>query len=218
MYRIVYAREMSIRALIGDVRIIPVLTIRNPATAVSLGHALAKGGLTVLEVTLRTAAALDAVQAMVAELPEAVVGVGTVTRPEQFEEVARIGAKFAVSPGLTPALAEAAAASGLAYLPGVATVSEALAARERGLSALKFFPAEQAGGIGALKAIAPVLPEIAFCPTGGVTAKNVLDYLRLPNVFAVGGSWVAPQDLVEAEAWDQIRKLAEAAAGSAKAR
>jgi 2-dehydro-3-deoxyphosphogluconate aldolase/(4S)-4-hydroxy-2-oxoglutarate aldolase len=140
-----------------------------------------------------------------------------VTRPEQFEQAALVGARFAVSPGLTPSLAEGAAASGLAYLPGVATVSEALAAGERGLTALKFFPAEQSGGIGALKAIAPVLPEVAFCPTGGVTAKNAPDYLALPNVFAVGGSWVAPQDLVEAEAWGRIKELAETAAASARA-
>ena len=208
---------MDIRELVGRIRVIPVLTVQEPRRAVLLGRALSRGGLSVLEVTLRTDAALDAVRVMVEELPEAVIGVGTVIRPRQFEDAMRAGAKFAVSPGLTAALADGAASSGVPYLPGVATVSEALAAQERGLSTLKFFPAEQVGGAAALKAIAPVLPQVSFCPTGGITAENASAYLNLPNVFAVGGSWVAPQRLVEAEAWGEIQKLAEAAAASAEA-
>ena len=165
----------------------------------------------VLEITLRSDAALESIRRIAAEVPEVTVGAGTLTRPEHFGHVREAGGRFAVSPGLTPRLAAAAAESGLAFLPGVMTTSEALAAMEHGFSVLKLFPATVAGGVGMLKAIRGPLPELRFCPTGGVRPENLREFLDLPNVICVGGSWVAPSSAVDAEDWGRITELARQA-------
>jgi 2-dehydro-3-deoxyphosphogluconate aldolase/(4S)-4-hydroxy-2-oxoglutarate aldolase len=173
---------------------------------------LAKGGLPVLEVTLRTSAALDALRAMAADAPDAIVGAGTVLNVEQLDHARRAGARFLVSPGCTSALAQAARASGLPFLPGVQTVSEAMALSDLGFRLMKFFPADQAGGLGWLKAVAAPLAGLRFCPTGGIGADTASSYLALPNVACVGGSWVAPRDVVAAGDWHKVERLAAAAA------
>ncbi len=192
--------------------VVPVLTIRRTADAVPLARALLAGGLSVLEVTLRTEAALAAIRSIRAEVPGVIVGAGTLTRPADFAAVEAAGARFAVSPGCTPELAEAAGAHPeITYLPGVATASEVMVAGVAGFECLKFFPAEAAGGIAALKALAGPFPEVRFCPTGGIGAGNAADYLALPNVVAVGGSWPAPEAAIQAGDWPQITRLAAAA-------
>jgi 2-dehydro-3-deoxyphosphogluconate aldolase/(4S)-4-hydroxy-2-oxoglutarate aldolase len=192
--------------------VIPVLIVEEAATAAPLARALAAGGLKALEVTLRTPAALDAIRAMVDAAPDAVVGAGTLMSPLDVKEAAAAGARFGVSPGFTDRLLDAAEDAGLPMLPGVATPGEAMRAAERGLDVLKFFPAEQNGGAAVLKAWASPLAKIRFCPTGGVGAANAPAYLALPNVVCVGGSWVAPSDLVKAGDWAGIEALARAAA------
>jgi len=192
--------------------VIPVLTIEERETAVPLARALAKGGLPVLEITLRTAAAPQAIRAVAAEVPEAVVGAGTVLDPAQFDQVRRAGGQFAVSPGCTDALARAARAGGLPFLPGLQTVSEAMALRELGFGIFKFFPAESAGGLTWIKAVGAPLAGLRFCPTGGITAETAAAYLALPNVACVGGSWVAPRVAVATGDWQSIERLAAAAA------
>ena len=203
---------MDIAAIAGRAPVIPVLTIERVADAVPLARALVKGGLPVLEVTLRTPVALDALRAMAAEVPEAMVGAGTVLNAEQLDQAKRAGARFLVSPGCTRALAAAAGASGLPFLPGVQTVSEAMALSEQGFRLMKFFPADQAGGLGWLKAVAAPLAGLSFCPTGGIGADTASSYLALPNVACVGGSWVTPRDAVAAGDWQKIERLAAAAA------
>ncbi len=201
---------------IGDVLragpVIPVLVIEDENDAVPLARALVAGGVRVLEVTLRTPAAIGAVRAIARDVPDAIVGVGTISRGAEFAEAAEAGARFAVSPGVTEALIRAAAESGLAYLPGVMTPSEVILARAAGLSALKLFPAKQAGGIPMLRAIAGPFPDVTFCPTGGVTAESAPDYLALANVACVGGSWLAPKAAVAAGDWSAITALAGQAA------
>lgn len=192
--------------------VIPVLVIHEAANAVPLGRALVEAGVTVLEVTLRTEAALQAIARLVGEVPGAVVGAGTVTTPETLAAAARAGAAFAVSPGLTPALVDAAKDNALPLLPGVMTPSEAMRAREAGFTRLKLFPAHQAGGVGMLQALAGPLPELMFCPTGGVSPDNAPEYLAQPNVVCVGSSWVAPAGLVTARDWVEIGRRARAAA------
>lgn len=191
--------------------VIPVLTVERVSDAVPLARALAAGGLPAIEVTLRTAAALDAVRAIVAEVPGALAGVGTVTEPADVERACRAGAAFLVSPGTTAALAGALAEAPVPALPGCATVSEAMELAARGFRALKFFPAEPSGGARWLKAVAAPLPSLKFCPTGGIDAANAAAYLALPNVFAVGGSWVAPADAIKAGDFQRITALARAA-------
>ena len=206
------AEIATIASLFAGVRVVPVLTIARVEQAVPLARALAEGGLTHLEVTLRTDCALAAIEAIAARVPEAVPGVGTVLRPQQLGEARSAGARFAVSPGLTPALAEVARATpDLPLLPGVATASEAMVAAGHGFEHVKFFPAGVIGGQAALKALAAPLPDIRFCPTGGVDLSNAGGYLALPNVFCVGGSWVAPADLVEKGDWAAISALARTA-------
>lgn len=200
------------RAILAQTSVVPVVTVSSVAAAVELARALVAGGLPVIEITLRTAAALDAVRAIRAEVPDAIAGVGTVVSEDQFERAVRSGARFAVSPGATQALIDAARGSGLPYLPAVATASEALRLREQGFEVLKFFPAETCGGTRALSAFAAALPEIRFCPTGGLTEVNARSYLALPNVVAVGGSWMMPADAVERGAWDEISAAARRAA------
>ena len=191
--------------------VVPVLTVADASRAVPLAEALVRGGLSALEVTLRTPAALDALIA-IGRVEGAVVGAGTLLTPEDVVAARRAGARFGVSPGATPRLVEAARASGLPFLPGVATPSEAMAAAEQGFEILKFFPAEPAGGAAALAAWAGPLRHLRFCPTGGIGADNAGDYLELPNVLAVGGSWVAPAEAVAAGDWERIEALARDAA------
>ena len=204
-------RNRRLSAILTAAPVVPVLTIDNRDYAVSLAKALVAGGLTALEVTLRTSAALDAIRAIIAEVPGANVGAGTVTDPSQYKAVEKLGAKFVVSPGATPALIAAASESDVPYLPGVATAGEAMSLYEQGYQTLKFFPAEQAGGAAYLKALSAPLPAIRFCPTGGVSAGNAATYLALPNVICVGGSWVAPAQAVAAGDWAAVTALARAA-------
>ena len=199
---------MDIAAVAALAPVIPVLTIEKATDAVPLARALVKGGLPVLEITLRTRAAIDALKAITADVPDAVVGAGTVMNETQLDQALRAGARFGVSPGCAPALTSAIEKSGMPFLPGVQTVSEALALAERGFRLLKFFPADTAGGTAWLKAIAAPLPEIQFCPTGGINQENTPNYLSLPNVVCIGGSWVAPRTAVAAGRWAEIEKLA----------
>jgi len=191
--------------------IIPVLVVDDVAHARPLAEALIAGGLPVLEVTLRTPAALDVIAAM-AEVEGGVVGAGTLVTPDDVVAAKAVGAQFGVSPGSTDALIAACEAEELPLLPGAATATEAMALYERGYDMLKFFPAEASGGAAMLKAIGAPLPQISFCPTGGVSPENAESYLSLPNVICAGGSWVAPKDLVEAGDWSGIKALARAAA------
>ena len=193
--------------------VIPVLVIEDLAQAVPLAKALVAGGVRVLEVTLRTPVALAAIRAMADEVPEAIVGVGTLTRPEDFTEARDAGACFGVSPGLTPALIEAARQSGLPLLPGVMTPSDVIAARQAGFEQLKLFPARQAGGMGMLQALAGPFPDVTFCPTGGITAETAPEFLALPNVGCVGGSWLTPKAALLAGDWGRITELAREANG-----
>ncbi|MBZ9995729.1 2-dehydro-3-deoxy-phosphogluconate aldolase [Mesorhizobium sp. BH1-1-4] len=198
-------------SLLNGQPVIPVLKIANVADAVPLARALARGGLPAIEITLRTADALEAIRRVAGEVEEAIVGAGTILDSKQFDQAASAGSRFIVSPGITSQLLAAAADSEVPLLPGAITPGEIMAAREAGLRFLKFFPAEQSGGIASLKAFASPLADIKFCPTGGITGKNAADYLALPNVVCVGGSWVAPDELVKAGKWDEIEALARAA-------
>jgi 2-dehydro-3-deoxyphosphogluconate aldolase/(4S)-4-hydroxy-2-oxoglutarate aldolase len=191
--------------------VIPVLTVEDAARAAPLARALVAGGLPVIEVTLRTPAALAAIAAM-AEVEGAVVGAGTLLGPADVAAAAAAGARFGVSPGATPGLLEAVAAAGLPFLPGAATASEVMALLDRGHRVQKFFPAEVAGGVAALQALAGPLPQVAFCPTGGITPARTPAYLALANVLCVGGSWVAPAAAVRAGDWRRITALAREAA------
>lgn len=196
-------------------RIVPVLVLDDVDTAVPLAQALVAGGLRTLEITLRTASALACAEAIAAKVPEALVGLGTLTRPEHFVEAREVGARFLVSPGLTERLAEAATATGLPYLPGVATVTEAMIAREYGFRELKFFPAMLNGGVPALRGMAPLLQDVRFCPTGGIKADNIREILGLPNVFALGGTWLTPAEAVRERRWGVIEDLAREASALA---
>ena len=193
--------------------VIPVIAIEHPDHALPLARALVAGGIRVLEVTLRTPHGLDAIRAIAEQVPDAIVGVGTLTRPEELAQAREAGAVFGVSPGLTPALVAAAKTSGLPLLPGVMTPSEVMAAREAGFFQLKLFPAVPAGGVGMLNAIAGPLPDVLFCPTGGVSQDNAAQFLACRNVACVGGSWLTPSDAVKAGEWDRITSLAKAASG-----
>ena len=192
--------------------VIPVLVIDDLATARPLAEALVAGGLPALEVTLRTPCALDAIREM-AQVPGGVVGAGTLLTPEDVRAAKAAGALFGVSPGATDMLLQACEDADLPLLPGAATATEAMALLERGYTVQKFFPAEASGGAPALKSIGAPLPQIRFCPTGGVSLANAPDYLSLPNTLCVGGSWVAPSGLVTAGDWDGITALARQAAG-----
>lgn len=188
--------------------IVPVITIEDLAHAVPLANALVSGGVRMLEITLRTACAWDAIRAVQTEVPEAIVGVGTVTSTEQFERAAREKVSFVVSPGATDTLLDCAKEWGGAYLPGVATPSEVMRARDAGFKRQKFFPAGAAGGSAMLSALSAPLSDVMFCPTGGIGSANMAEFLALPNVFAVGGSWLTPTDLVKSQNWAAINALA----------
>ncbi|CAL9435870.1 bifunctional 4-hydroxy-2-oxoglutarate aldolase/2-dehydro-3-deoxy-phosphogluconate aldolase [Streptomyces sp. enrichment culture] len=192
--------------------VVPVVVVDDLADAVPLAKALVAGGLPAIEVTLRTPVALDAIRAIAGEVPGAVVGAGTVVTAEQVAEVMAAGARFLVSPGWTEALLEAMRASGAPFLPGVSTTSEVVALLERGVREMKFFPAEAAGGTAYLKALAAPLPQARFCPTGGISPASAPEYLALPNVGCVGGSWMLPKDAVAGRDWGRVEALAREAA------
>jgi 2-dehydro-3-deoxyphosphogluconate aldolase/(4S)-4-hydroxy-2-oxoglutarate aldolase len=197
--------------------ILPVLTIEREADAVPLARALYEGGLRVIEITFRTEAAAASIAAIRRELPQVTVGAGTLLRAADVAAAVHAGAKFLVSPGVTPELAGAALATDLPYLPGVATPSEIMAARALGICVMKLFPAEALGGIALLRALAPVFAGIAFCPTGGIDERSAEHYLALPNVPTVGGSWMAPRDAIASGDWPRICRLAERAAAIGRA-
>ncbi|WP_299503133.1 bifunctional 4-hydroxy-2-oxoglutarate aldolase/2-dehydro-3-deoxy-phosphogluconate aldolase [uncultured Roseobacter sp.] len=196
------------REICGLAPIVPVLVVKDAGHARPLAEALVAGGLPALEVTLRTPAALEVISEM-AKVPGGVVGAGTLVTPQDVKNAKAAGAKFGVSPGATDALLDACEAEDLPLLAGAATASEAMRLFERGYDVLKFFPAEASGGAPALKAIGGPLPQISFCPTGGVSPKNAESYLSLPNVICAGGSWVAPADMVLAGDWTGIEALAQ---------
>lgn len=202
-------------ALLATLRlapVVPVLTVHGPEDAVPLAHALVAGGLRVLEVTLRTEGALRAIEAMAREVPDAVLGAGTILSPAQAKEAKDAGSTFLVSPGATDALVRAADDLAIPFLPGVATASEAMRMAEAGRRILKFFPAEPAGGAAYLKALGAPLPDLLFCPTGGIDAAKAKSYLALKNVVCVGGSWVMPADALKAGDWATVTALAREAA------
>jgi 2-dehydro-3-deoxyphosphogluconate aldolase/(4S)-4-hydroxy-2-oxoglutarate aldolase len=203
---------MTLLDIMRTSAVIPVIAIDEPEHAVPLAKALVAGGIRVLEVTLRTKHGLGAIKAMAA-VEGAIVGVGTLTQPEEFAAARDAGAVFGVSPGLTPALIAAAKSSGLPLLPGVMTPSEVMAAREQGFRQLKLFPAVPAGGVGMLSAIYGPLPDITFCPTGGISQETASQFLALKNVACVGGSWLTPKDAIAAGDWGRITDLAKAASG-----
>jgi 2-dehydro-3-deoxyphosphogluconate aldolase/(4S)-4-hydroxy-2-oxoglutarate aldolase len=193
--------------------VVPVVVVEDLTDAVPLARALVAGGLPAIEVTLRTPVAVDAIRAIAAEVPDAVVGAGTVVTPAQVSEVVAAGARFLVSPGWTDVLLEAMRASGVPFLPGVSTTSEVVALLERGVREMKFFPAEAAGGTAYLKSLAGPLPQARFCPTGGIGPDSAPEYLALPNVACVGGTWMLPKDAVADRDWGRVEALARAAAG-----
>ncbi|WP_129641925.1 bifunctional 4-hydroxy-2-oxoglutarate aldolase/2-dehydro-3-deoxy-phosphogluconate aldolase [Peristeroidobacter agariperforans] len=209
---------MNIRSILALAPVVPVITVEHIDHAVPLARALCAGGLRVLEVTLRTPAALPAIEAMRKAVPDAVVGVGTLARPGDFVTAGNAGAQFGVSPGLTAEMAAAARAASFPMLPGIMTPTELLAGLAWGYDTFKLFPAQQAGGIGMLKALGAPFPEVVFCPTGGISRATAPDFLALPNVACVGGSWVAPTDKIRAGDWAAIEALAKDAASLAKAK
>ncbi|MFF4013913.1 bifunctional 4-hydroxy-2-oxoglutarate aldolase/2-dehydro-3-deoxy-phosphogluconate aldolase [Streptomyces sp. NPDC001843] len=193
--------------------VVPVVVVSDAADAVPLARALVAGGLAAIEVTLRTPAALEAIRAISEEVPDAVVGAGTVLTPGQVTQCVAAGARFLVSPGWTDTLLGAMRASGVPFLPGVSTASEVVALLERGVREMKFFPAQAAGGTAYLRSLAGPLPQARFCPTGGIGPDNAREYLSLPNVGCVGGTWMVPADAVAARDWARVEELARGAAG-----
>lgn len=206
------ARMARVDEVLGRAPVLPVLSIANLEDAVPLARALVDNGLPVLEVTLRSFVALDAIARIVREVPQAVVGAGTVLEPAQLAAVAEAGAAFAISPGATDALYDAAAASPIAWIPAVATASDIMRGLDRGHRRFKFFPAESSGGVAAVKSFAGPFPQVKFCPTGGIEAASAPRYLALPNVATVGGSWMVPGDALKARDWTRIGALAAEAA------
>ena len=204
------SNAMTLLEIMHAATVIPVIAIDDPKDAVPLAEALVAGGIRVLEVTLRTAHGLEAIRAM-AQVPGAIVGVGTLTQGDEFAAARDAGAVFGVSPGLTPSLINAARNSGLPLLPGVMTPSEVMVAREHGFRQLKLFPAVPAGGVGMLNAIGGPLPDVTFCPTGGISIETAPQFLACKNVACVGGSWLTPADAVAQRDWDAITQLARAA-------
>ncbi|MDJ0940526.1 MAG: bifunctional 4-hydroxy-2-oxoglutarate aldolase/2-dehydro-3-deoxy-phosphogluconate aldolase [Woeseiaceae bacterium] len=203
---------MDATELLAPYRVVPVVVINDASTAVPLAETLVAAGIGVIEVTLRTDAALAAIEAIAAKVPDMLVGAGSLRTTSQFDDVANAGAKFGVSPGSTTALVKAAKSRGLPYVPGAATPSEMLALFEQGIRLQKFFPAEAAGGIPMLKSVASPLPDVSFMPTGGIDVELAKDYLALPNVAGVGGSWLAPASLVSEANYDEIGRIARDAA------
>lgn len=192
-------------------RVVPVIVLQDPAHAVPLAHALLEGGIDVVEITLRSGAALKAIEAVAKAVPDMHTGAGTVTRVAEVQQVIDAGATFALSPGATDALVAAVEAARLPFIPGVMTPGEVMHRREQGFSLMKLFPAQQAGGLGMLKALGAPLPDVMFCPTGGVSPDNLKDFLALPNVAMAGGSWLTPADALAAGDWKRITRLAREA-------
>jgi 2-dehydro-3-deoxyphosphogluconate aldolase/(4S)-4-hydroxy-2-oxoglutarate aldolase len=204
---------LSIDQILKVAPVVPVMVVERIEDAVPLARALYNGGLKVLEITLRTPCALDAITAMVEALPaDAVIGAGTIITPKDLEAAIKAGSTFLVSPGTTPALIEAAKGNPIPLLAGVATPTEAMNLYVQGFTHQKFFPAEAAGGVPMLKSIGGPLPQITFCPTGGIDLARAPSYLALPNVACVGGTWMAPKELMKAGRWDEIERLAREAA------
>lgn len=199
-------------SLLDVVPVLPVVVLDSLDHAVPVARALVAGGLPAIELTLRTPVALDAIKAIATEVPEILVGAGTIVTPAQAQQAAYAGASFLVSPGATPSLLAAMRDTGLPFLPGTATVSEVLAALEAGCTELKFFPAEASGGAAFLQSVASPVPAARFCPTGGITVASAPTYLALPNVGCVGGSWITPADALAAGDWDRVTTLAAEAA------
>ncbi|WP_405079743.1 bifunctional 4-hydroxy-2-oxoglutarate aldolase/2-dehydro-3-deoxy-phosphogluconate aldolase [Pectobacterium carotovorum] len=197
--------------------VVPVIVVNKLEHAVPMAKALVAGGVRVLELTLRTDCAIDAIRAIAKEVPEAIVGAGTVTNPEQLAAVVEAGAQFAISPGLTEPLLKAATEGNIPLIPGISTVSELMLGMDYGLREFKFFPAEANGGVKALQAIAGPFAQIRFCPTGGITPNNYRDYLALKSVLCVGGSWLVPSDALESGDYARITELAREAVAGAKA-
>jgi len=196
--------------------VVPVIVINKLEHAVPLAKALVAGGVRVLEVTLRTACAMDAIKAIAKEVPDAIIGAGTVLNAAQLAEVTAAGAQFAISPGLTEDLLKAANAGSIPLIPGISTVSELMLGLDAGLREFKFFPAEANGGVKALQAIAGPFPQVRFCPTGGITPNNYRDYLALKSVLCIGGSWLVPADALESGDYARITDLAREAVAGAK--
>jgi 2-dehydro-3-deoxyphosphogluconate aldolase/(4S)-4-hydroxy-2-oxoglutarate aldolase len=196
-------------------RVVPVIVLTNPAHAVPLAHALLEGGIDVMEITLRSTAALASIEAVAKAVPQMHLGAGTVTRVAEVQRVIDAGAKFALSPGCTDALVDAVKLANLPFIPGVMTPGEVMHRREQGFTLMKLFPAAQAGGLGMLKALGAPIPDVMFCPTGGVSPENLKDFLRLPNVAMAGGSWLTPVDAMDAGDWKRITQLAQEATGLA---
>lgn len=208
--------KISANSILAAGPVVPVIVIDELHQAVPLARALIAGGVRVLEVTLRTSCAVDAIRAIAQEVPEAIVGAGTVTNPEQLKAVTAAGAQFAISPGLTDALLQAAVNGPIPLIPGISTVSELMTGMSYGLGNFKFFPAEANGGVSALKAIAGPFSHIRFCPTGGISLNNYRDYLALSSVLCVGGSWLVPADAIREGDYARITTLAaQAVAGAA---
>ena len=204
-------KSMEFRENLKATHIVPVIVIKELGHAVPLAKALVEGGLDILEITLRTGAALDAIKAISGQVPGAIVGAGTVINAQQFAQAAQAGAKFVVSPGLTEEVAQASRNQGVPILPGVATASDIMRGLALGLETFKFFPAETSGGAPAIKALGGPFPQISFCPTGGISTKNLSSYLSLPNVIAAGGSWMIPSDLNQADAFARATQMAREA-------
>ncbi len=204
--------SVSTSSVLDLAAVVPVVVVEDASDAVPLARALVAGGLPAIEVTLRTPAGLDAIRAIAGAVPDAVVGAGTVLTPEQVTAAVRAGARFLVSPGWTDALLTAMQASGVPFLPGVSTTSEVVALLERGVREMKFFPAQAAGGTAYLKSLAGPLPQARFCPTGGIGPDNAPEYLALPNVGCVGGTWMLPADAIAARDWGRVEALARSAA------
>lgn len=192
-------------------RVVPVIVLTDARQAVPLAHALLEGGIDVMEITLRSDVALDAIEAVAKAVPQMHLGAGTVTRASDVPRVIDAGARFALSPGCTDALVDAMRATGLPFIPGVMTPGEVMRARDQGFTLMKLFPAQQAGGIGMLKALGAPIPDVSFCPTGGVSPQNLRDFLALPNVAMAGGSWLTPADALRDGDWARITTLAREA-------
>lgn len=203
------ASQLTPRDVMTSTPVVPVIVVDNVEQAINLGKALVAGGVPVLEVTLRTDAALAAISALREQVPEAIVGAGTVCTRAQYVQAVEAGSQFIISPGMTPDLLAVGKEYDVPYLPAVATISDILLGIEHGYDHFKFFPAEINGGVKALKAFSGPLSDISFCPTGGVSPANYKEYLALPNVLCVGGSWIVPKDLIEAGKWDEITELAK---------
>ena len=208
--------KTSAEAILTAGPVVPVIVINKLEQAVPLAKALVAGGVRVLEVTLRTACAVDAIRAIAKEVPDAIVGAGTVTNVNQLAEVTAAGAQFAISPGVTEPLLKAATEGNIPLIPGIATVSELMLGMDYGLREFKFFPAEANGGVKALQAIAGPFSQIRFCPTGGISPKNYRDYLALKSVLCIGGSWLVPNDALESGDYARITELAKEAVAGAK--